>query len=94
MNLFRRPGHPYWWYDFTVRGERFRGSTKETRKTAAFGKAATLFAAIAEGKSQTNQKAPVLSAFVVRFMSYLDNSKLADKTKSYHRNGWRLLEAS
>lgn len=92
VNLFRRPGHPYWWYDFTVRGERFRGSTKETRKTAAFGKAAALFAAIAEGKSQTNQKAPVLSAFVVRFMSYVDNAKLADKTKSYLRNGWRLLE--
>jgi hypothetical protein len=92
VNLFRRPGHPYWWYDFTVRGARFRGSTKETSKTAAFGKAATLLAAIAEGKSQTNRKAPVLSAFVVRFMSYLDNAKLADKSKSYLRNGWRLLE--
>ena len=92
MNLLRRPGHPYWWYDFTVRGERFRGSTKETRKTAAFGKAATLLAAIAEGKSQTNKKAPVLSAFVTRFMSYVDNAKLADKSKSYLRNGWRLLE--
>ena len=92
MNLFRRPGHPYWWYDFTVRGERFCGSTKEARKTAAFGKAATLLAPIAEGKSQTNKKAPVLSAFVVRFMSYVDNARLADKSKSYLRNGWRLLE--
>lgn len=92
MNLFRRPGHPYWWYDFTVRGERFRGSTKETRKTAAFGRAASLLAAIAEGKSQTNKKAPVLSAFVVRFMSYVDNAKLAAKSKSYLRNGWRMLE--
>src|SRR5713226_7595924 len=54
--------------------------------------AATLLAAIAEGKSQTNKKAPVLSAFVVRFMSYVDNAKLADKSKSYLRNGWRLLE--
>src|SRR5713101_6235246 len=92
VNLFKRSDHPYWWYDFTVRGERFRGSTKETRKLAAFGKAATLLAAIAEGKSQTNKKAPVLSAFVVRFMSYVDNAKLADKSKSYLRNGWRLLE--
>src|SRR5260370_2229898 len=75
-----------------VRGERFRGSTKEARKLAAFGKAATLLAAIAEGTSQTNKKAPVLSAFVVRFMSYVDNAKLADKSKSYLRNGWRLLE--
>jgi hypothetical protein len=92
VNLFKRPDHPYWWYDFTVRGERFRGSTKETRKTAAFGKAATLLAAVAEGKSQTNKKAPVLSAFVERFMSYVDNAKLAEKSKSYLRNGWRLLE--
>jgi integrase len=92
VNLFRRVGHPYWWYDFTVRGERFRGSTKETRKPAALGKAAMLLAGIAEGKSQTNKKAPVLSAFVVRFMSYVDNAKLADKSKSYLRNGWRLLE--
>ena len=92
VNLFKRPDHPYWWYDFTVRGERFRGSTKETRKAAAFGKAATLLAAVAEGKSQTNKKAPVLSAFVVRFMSYVDNAKLAEKSKSYLRNGWRLLE--
>ena len=81
MNLFKRPDHPYWWYDFTVRGERFRGSTKETRKAAAFGKAATLLAAVAEGKSQTNKKAPVLSAFVERFMSYVDNAKLAEKSK-------------
>jgi integrase len=92
VNLFKRPDHPYWWYDFTVRGERFRGSTKETRKAAAFGKAATLLAAVAEGKSQTNKKAPVLSVFVVRFMSYVDNAKLAEKSKSYLRNGWRLLE--
>ncbi len=92
VNLFKRPDHPYWWYDFTVRGERFRGSTKETRKAAAFGKAAALLAAVAEGKSQTNKKAPVLSAFVVRFMSYVDNAKLAQKSKSYLRNGWRLLE--
>ena len=92
VNLFKRQDHLYWWYDFTVRGERFRGSTKETRKAAAFGKAAALLAAVAEGKSQTNKKAPILSAFVVRFMSYVDNAKLADKSKSYLRNGWRLLE--
>jgi len=34
----------------------------------------------------------VLSAFVTRFMSHVDNAKLADKSKSYLRNGWRLLE--
>jgi len=92
VNLFKRPDHPYWWYDFTVRGERFRGSTKETRKTAAFGKAAALLATVAEGTSQTNKKAPILSVFAERFISYVDNARLADKSKSYLRNGWRLLE--
>lgn len=92
MDLFKRAGHPYWWYDFTIRGERFRGSTKETRKTAASERAAKLLAAVAEGKTQTSKRAPVLSVFVVRFMSYVDNAKLAAKSKSYLRNGWRLLE--
>jgi hypothetical protein len=38
------------------------------------------------------KKAPVLSQFVPKFMSYVDNAKWAEKFKSYHRNGWRLLE--
>jgi hypothetical protein len=41
----------------------------------------------------TDNAAAALSCkFVVRFMSYVDNAKLADKSKSYLRNGWRLLE--
>jgi integrase len=92
VELFKRPGHPYWWYDFTFRGERFRGSTKETSRTGASQKVALLLASLAEGKTQTSKKAPVLSQFVPKFMSYVDNAKLADKSKSYHRNGWRLLE--
>lgn len=35
MSLYRRPGTPYWQYDFTVNGVRFRGSTGETGKREA-----------------------------------------------------------
>ncbi|MCC7046737.1 MAG: site-specific integrase [Alphaproteobacteria bacterium] len=28
MRIFRRKGSPHWWYDFAIRGRRFRGSTQ------------------------------------------------------------------
>lgn len=35
MSLYRREGSPFWWYDFTVNGVRFRGSTEEPTKAKA-----------------------------------------------------------
>lgn len=35
MSLYRRPGSPFWQYDFAVNGIRFRGSTGETGKREA-----------------------------------------------------------
>lgn len=35
MPVRKRKGSPYYWYDFTVKGRRFRGSTKEDSKAAA-----------------------------------------------------------
>lgn len=35
MSLYQRPGTPFWQYDFTVNGLRFRGSTGETGKREA-----------------------------------------------------------
>jgi integrase len=35
MSLYQREGSPFWWYDFTVNGLRFRGSTgKEAKREA------------------------------------------------------------
>jgi integrase len=93
VELFKRKKSRCWWYDFTVRGERFRGSTKETNKTAAYAKAAQLLTEIAEGREQhCGKKAPLLSEFADRFLAYVDNAKLADASKDYLRNGWRLLK--
>lgn len=35
MSLYKREGSPFWQYDFTVNGKRFRGSTGETGKREA-----------------------------------------------------------
>ena len=43
MKLFRKSKSKYYWYDFTVRGERYRGSTKETNETRAAKAAVTVW---------------------------------------------------
>lgn len=35
MPLYQRPGSPIWYYDFTIDGQRFRGSTRQTGKREA-----------------------------------------------------------
>ena len=92
MDLFKRKNSHCWWYDFSIRGQRFRGSTKERNRTAASAKAAQLLTEIAAGRNHhCGRKAPYLSEFAIRFLTYVNNAKLADKSKDYLRNGWRLL---
>ncbi len=45
MKLFRKNKSKYYRYDFTVRGERYRGSARETNKTRAQKAADLKFAA-------------------------------------------------
>jgi len=78
-----------------VRGERYRGSTKQTTKTAAQARAAQIFTELANGSAyRTGRKVPYLSEIGVRFLTFVDNAKLADKSKAYLRNGWRLLQGT
>ena len=93
MELFRRENSRCWWYDFTVHGRRFRGSTKERNRTTAYAKAAVIFAELSTGKGFcVSRKTPYLTEFAERFLSFVENAKLARKSKDYSRNGWRLLE--
>src|SRR3954451_8745495 len=95
VELFRRKNSKCWWYDFMVRGERYRGSTKQTTKTAAQARAAQIFTELANGSAyRTGRKVPYLSEIGVRFLTFVDNAKLADKSKAYLRNGWRLLQGT
>lgn len=35
MKLFRKPNSKFYWYDFMMRGRRYRGSTQETKSVRA-----------------------------------------------------------
>ena len=94
MKLFKRPKSKYYWYDFTVRGQRYRGSTNETKAARASKVAGLKLAQLVENSDPLPKRAPVLSEFSVRFLEWLKNVPLEDKTKTYYRDGWRLLQTS
>lgn len=60
MSVYRRKGSPYWQYDFTVAGLRFRGSTEAADKEQAKGIAAKLRA-----DALTNQHFPAPEAMTI-----------------------------
>jgi hypothetical protein len=92
VELFRKSNSKFWWYDFTVRGKRYRASTKETNEHRAAKIASLKLAAAIEGSDPVGRKAPPLRDAAQEFLDWLDGSRLADDTKRYYRNGWRLLE--
>jgi len=49
---------------------------------------------VVENTDPLPQKAPVLPEFSRRFLEWLDKVRLEDKTKTYYRDGWRLLKTT
>ena len=94
MDLYRKKKSPFFWYDFTVRDERFRGSTKETNETRAAKVAALKLAAAVEGSDPLDKKAPTLGEYSKPFLEWVDTGRLEESTRRYYRNGWRLLARS
>lgn len=94
MKLFKKKKSQFYWYDFTVRGERFRGSTEETNAARAGKIAGLKLVAALEGSDPLDRKAPTLREFSKRFLEWVDTARLEFQTQRYYRNGWRLLEAT
>lgn len=94
MKLFKKPKSKYFWFDFTVRGKRFRGSTKETAENRAAKIAALKFADACEQSDPLPRKAPTLKQASIRFLKWVEAARLADKTKTYYQDGWRLLQTT
>jgi integrase len=94
VKLFKKPKSKFYWYDFTVRGQRYRGSTNEAKAARASKVAGLKLAEAIESSDPLPRKAPVLLEFSRRFREWLDNVTLEDKTKTYYRDGWRLLKAT
>lgn len=94
MKLFKKSDSSFYWYDFTVRGERYRASTKETTEARAAKIAGLKLAQVTEGTDPLPRKAPVLRAFSQEFLKTVNEARLEEKTKIYYRDGWRLLSAT
>jgi integrase len=94
VKLFRKPKSKFYWYDFTVRGHRYRRSTQEAKSVRALQVASLKLASVMENTDPLPCKAPVLGDFAERFLDWVNNSRLEEKTRKFYRNGWRLLKAT
>jgi integrase len=94
VDVFLKPKSKFYWYDFTVRSERFRGSTKETNQTRAEKIAALVLADAIKGSDPLDKKPPTLREYSKDFLDWVENGRLEPDTRRYYRNGWRLLKAT
>jgi integrase len=94
VKLFKKPKSKFYWYDFTVRGRRYRGSTQETKSVRALQAASLKLASSIENTDPLPSKPTVLGELANRFLTWVDNGRLEDKTRKSYRNGWRLLKAT
>jgi integrase len=94
VKLFKKRNSQFYWYDFTVRGQRYRGSTQQTKAARASKIAGLKLAAAVEGSDPLDRKAPTLREFAPRFLEWVKTARLEFESQRYYRNGWRLLETT
>ncbi len=94
MELFKKKRSKFYWYDFTIAGRRYRGSTRESNRNRAGAIAAIKLSQAADARDPLPRKAPRMDEFSVRFLDWVNTAKLEPKTKGYYRDGWRLLAAT
>ena len=75
----KKPKSKFYWYDFTVRGRRYRASTKERNSVRAFQVASLKLASAMENTSLLPSKPAVLGHFAERFLDWVNNSRLEEK---------------
>ena len=91
MKLFKKPKSKFYWYDFTVRGRRYRASTQEMKSVRALQVASLKLASVMERTDSLPAKPAVLEEFADRFLDWVNVGRLEEKTRKFYRNGWRLL---
>src|SRR5262249_7439911 len=94
VKLFKKPNSKFYWYDFTVRGRRYRGSTLQTKSVTAQQAASLKLASVIENTDPLPSKPTLLYEFAERFLALVEGGRLEEKTKKFYRNGWRLLKAT
>jgi hypothetical protein len=68
VKLFTKDKSKFYWYDFTVRGRRYRASTQETKSVRAAQVASLKMASVMERTDPTSNQACVLQEFAERFL--------------------------
>lgn len=93
MALYRRKNSSAYWYDFTVDGKRYRGSTETSKITQARAFESSLISKAQERGSDAVRpvRAPVLRDHAVRFLEWVTASKLEPNSKRYYEYGWKLI---
>lgn len=76
VELFKKTKSKYYWYDFTVRGGRYRGSTQETNETRAQKSAALKLAASIRGGDPLDRKPPTLREYSKDFLQWVSAGRL------------------
>ena len=94
VKLFRKSKSRFYWFDFTMRGQRYRGSTGETKAVRATKVASIRLAQALEHGDLFPTRSPVLAELCERFLNSLEDARLEEKTKKFYRNGGRLLKTT
>jgi hypothetical protein len=94
VKLFRKTKSRFYWFDFTVRGQRYRGSTGESKAVRATKVASIKLAQALEHGDLFPTKSTVLAEFSERFLGWLQEARLEQKTKAFYKNGCPLLRVT
>lgn len=91
VKLFKKAKSRFYWFDFTIRGQRYRRSTGETKAARATKVASMKLAQAVEHGDLFSTRATVLFEFSERLLTWLEEARVEEKTRKYYRNGCRLL---
>jgi integrase len=96
LAIFRRKDSKVYWYDFTVDGIRHRGSANTTKLTEARAiEAAFIVKAKEQGSDAVRPvRAPILRDYALRFIEWVQTSRLEPNSKRYYEYGWKLLSST
>ncbi len=96
MALYQRKNSSAYWYDFTVDGTRYRGSTDTNKITQARAFESSLISKAKESGSDAVRpvRAPILRDYAIRFLEWVTSSKLEPNSKRYYEYGWKLIAST
>jgi hypothetical protein len=94
VKLFKKTKSRFYWFDFTVLGQRYRGSTGETEAVRATKVARMKLVQAVEHGDLFYTRSTVLFEFSQRFLTRLNEARVEERTRKYYRNGCRLLKAT